>query len=170
MVLWYSNIWPTVFVDKWIPQCTYELTQTSPLKISPRLFHSKLKTLLFSKSYPDSSSSTYLPPVSTPNTIHHSRLTVCLTDSGSWPLPIDFVLVKHLCIGCFLLLRFCGRSRNQEFTITILRLRLFMTDLRAERGSVLRVQFLCAKGSTEICESLKIRSMPRVVLEIRILW
>src|SRR6218665_482179 len=36
--------------------------QTSPLEISARLFHSKLKTLLFSKSYPDLSSSSYLPP------------------------------------------------------------------------------------------------------------
>src|SRR6218665_4051045 len=34
---------------------SYELTQTSPLAISPQLFHFKLKTLLFSKSYPDSS-------------------------------------------------------------------------------------------------------------------
>ena len=39
-------------------------------------------------------------PVSTPNTIHHSRLTVYLPDS-SWILillylPIDFVLVKRL--------------------------------------------------------------------------
>src|SRR6218665_3831592 len=33
---------------------TYELTQTSSLAISPQLFHSKLKTLLFSKSYSDS--------------------------------------------------------------------------------------------------------------------
>src|SRR6218665_4064937 len=41
-----------------ISESSYELTQTSPLKISPRLFHSKLKTLLFSKSYPDLSSST----------------------------------------------------------------------------------------------------------------
>src|SRR6218665_2302215 len=41
---------------------SYELTQTSPLAISPQLFHSKLKTLLFSESYPDSSSSPYLPP------------------------------------------------------------------------------------------------------------
>src|SRR6218665_3528337 len=41
---------------------SYELTRTSPLAISPQLFHSKLKTLLFSKSYPDSSSSTCLPP------------------------------------------------------------------------------------------------------------
>src|SRR6218665_2337165 len=31
---------------------SYELTQTYPLAISPQLFHSKLKTLLFSKSYP----------------------------------------------------------------------------------------------------------------------
>src|SRR6218665_3553831 len=41
---------------------SYELTRTSALAISPQLFHSKLKTLLFSKSYPDSSSSTCLPP------------------------------------------------------------------------------------------------------------
>jgi len=32
------------------------------LAISPQLFHSKLQTLLFSKSYPDASSSPYLPP------------------------------------------------------------------------------------------------------------
>ena len=40
---------------------SYELTRTSPLAISPQLFHFKLKTLLFSKSYPDSSSSTCHP-------------------------------------------------------------------------------------------------------------
>src|SRR6218665_293524 len=45
-----------------ISESSYELTQTSPLKISPWLFHSKLKTLLFGKSYPDLSSSSYLPP------------------------------------------------------------------------------------------------------------
>jgi len=33
---------------------SYERTQTSPLAISPQLFHSKMKTLLFSKSYPNS--------------------------------------------------------------------------------------------------------------------
>src|SRR6218665_226890 len=31
---------------------SYELTKTSPLAISPQLFHSKLKTLLFKKSFP----------------------------------------------------------------------------------------------------------------------
>ena len=37
------------------------------------------------------------PLVSTPNTIHHNRLTVCLPDSLDLdPLPIDFVLVKRL--------------------------------------------------------------------------
>src|SRR6218665_2688841 len=41
---------------------SYELTQTSPLAISPQLFHFKLKTLLCSKFYPDSPSSPYLPP------------------------------------------------------------------------------------------------------------
>src|SRR6218665_671942 len=76
-----------IFIFRYLPALRQisgspsELTQTSPLKISPRLFHSKLKTLLFGKSYPDLSSSSSLPPVSTPNTIHHSRLTVCLHDS-----------------------------------------------------------------------------------------
>src|SRR6218665_2667716 len=41
---------------------SYEFTQTSPLAISSQLFYSKLKTLLFAKSYPDSSSAPYLPP------------------------------------------------------------------------------------------------------------
>src|SRR6218665_3377075 len=45
-----------------ISDTSYEITQTSPLAISPQLFHSKLKTLLFSTSYPDSSSSPYLLP------------------------------------------------------------------------------------------------------------
>jgi len=36
--------------------------KTSPIDISPQLFHSKLETLLITKSYPDSSSSPYLPP------------------------------------------------------------------------------------------------------------
>src|SRR6218665_1139874 len=65
-----------------ISDLSYELTRTSPLAISPQFFHSKLKTLLFSKSYPDSSSSSYLPPRL--NSKHHppcSRLTVCLPHS-----------------------------------------------------------------------------------------
>src|SRR6218665_2455177 len=60
---------------------SFELTKTQPLAISPQLFQSKLKTLLFNKSYPDLSSSPTSLPVSTPNTIHHSHLTVCLPDS-----------------------------------------------------------------------------------------
>src|SRR6218665_1656143 len=55
-----------------ISESSYELTQTSPFKISLRLFHSKLKTLLFSKSYPDLSSSSSPPSLSqlqTPSTI-----------------------------------------------------------------------------------------------------
>src|SRR6218665_543071 len=32
---------------------SYEFTKSPPLAISPQLFHSKLKTLLFNKSYPD---------------------------------------------------------------------------------------------------------------------
>src|SRR6218665_1815059 len=54
-----------------ISESSYELTQTSPLKISPRIFHSKLKTLLFGKSYPDLSSSSYLPPRL--NSKHHPQ-------------------------------------------------------------------------------------------------
>src|SRR6218665_1896368 len=52
---------------------SYELTQTSPLAISPQLFHSKLKPLLLSNSYPDLSSSSIVPPfpsqLQTPSTI-----------------------------------------------------------------------------------------------------
>src|SRR6218665_3247199 len=40
----------------------YELTKTPLLPIPPQHFHSKFKTLLFKKSYPDSSSFPYLPP------------------------------------------------------------------------------------------------------------
>jgi len=39
--------------------------------------------------------------------------------SGSDPLPIDFVLDQRLWISCFPRLRFYGRCRNLEFTITI---------------------------------------------------
>jgi len=44
---------PTPPVLQQISDPSYELTQTSPLAISPKQFQSKLKTLLFSKSYPD---------------------------------------------------------------------------------------------------------------------
>src|SRR6218665_1068682 len=47
----------------------YELTKTSPFAISPQLFHFKLKTLLFNKSYLDSSSFPFLPPCL--NSKHH---------------------------------------------------------------------------------------------------
>ena len=89
--------------------------QTSSLASSPQLFHSKPKTLLLNKSYPDSSSSSYLPPSIT---IHHSRLTVFLSDSlDLYPLHIDVVLYRRLWISWFPRLRFCGRCRNLEFTI-----------------------------------------------------
>jgi hypothetical protein len=41
---------------------SYELTKTSPLAISPEVFHSKLKMLLFRKSYPDFSSTPNISP------------------------------------------------------------------------------------------------------------
>jgi len=47
----------------------FELTKTSPLAISPQLFHSKLKARLFNKCYIDSSSSPCLP--SCLNSKHH---------------------------------------------------------------------------------------------------
>src|SRR6218665_2712631 len=51
---------------------SYELIKTPPLAISPQLFHSRLKTLLFKKSFPDLSSFPLPPSTSqlqTPSTI-----------------------------------------------------------------------------------------------------
>jgi len=63
----------------------------SPVVFPPQLFYSKLKILFSNKSYPDSSSSPYLPPVSAPNVILHSRLP----DSPDLDtLTVDFVLVE----------------------------------------------------------------------------
>jgi len=90
---------------------SYELTKTAPLAIFPQLFHSKQILSIFTLF-------SYLPPVSTLNIIHHSRLTVCLTVSGSDPLPIDFISDNRLWLSWFLRLRFSGRCRNLEFTIT----------------------------------------------------
>src|SRR5678816_361425 len=52
-----------------ISYLSYEVTKTPPLAISPRVFHSKLKTLLFDKSYPESNTSPCLPRRL--NTTHH---------------------------------------------------------------------------------------------------
>src|SRR6218665_2500359 len=70
----------TVF-DKYLSHPT---NSPKPLAISPQLFHCKLKMLLFNKSYPDLSSSPYLPPRL--NSKHHSPkpsdcLPACLPDS-----------------------------------------------------------------------------------------
>ena len=46
-------------------------------------------------------------------------LSSCLPDSGSDPLPIDFILDWRLWISWFPRLRFCERCRNLEFTLTI---------------------------------------------------
>src|SRR6218665_926018 len=81
----FKHLWNVLEIDLWSrhssrgSHSTSQATKTSPLAIFSQLFHSKLKTLLFNKSYPDSSSSSYFPPISTLNTTHHSRLTVCLT-------------------------------------------------------------------------------------------
>ena len=92
---------------------SYELTQTSPLAINS--FTPNWKKLLFSKSFPY-----YSFVVSTPNTINHSRLTVCLPDSLDLdPLPIDVVLIKRMWTGWFPRLPFSGCCWNREFTITI---------------------------------------------------
>jgi len=62
-------------------------------------------------------------PVSTPDTIHHSSfwLSEYLRAwlSGSDPLPINFVSDKCLWTSWFPRLRFCGRCRNLEITVTI---------------------------------------------------
>ena len=74
------------------------------LDISPQLFYSKLKTLLFGKSYPNSSSSAYLPPspsqLQTPST-----LTVCLPDS----LDLD------RCLSIFFWLSACEYPVSRYF-------------------------------------------------------
>jgi len=98
---------------------SYELNQKSPLAISPQLFHSKLKVLLLNKSYPDSSSSPHLSPsqLQTPSTI-----AACLPAwlSGYWPAAYRCLCwSKRLWMSWFPRPRFCGRSRNLEFTITI---------------------------------------------------
>ena len=114
-----TNVWLHFHCVRW--WVSVKRTQTSPLAISPQVFLSKLKTLFFNKSYPDSSSSPCLPPVLTPNFIHHSRLIVCLHDSLDLdPLPIDFALVKHLWISWLSWLCFFKRCWNLEFMIMIM--------------------------------------------------
>src|SRR6218665_4201085 len=80
---------------------SHELIKTSPLAISPQLCH-----VLQTDNGENTFASTnpillkihpLLPaslPVSPPHTIHHVRLTVCLSVSN--PLPLNFVLDKCL--------------------------------------------------------------------------
>ena len=77
--------------------------------------HFKMKTLLLNQSYPDSSSSPYLPTHL--NSKHHSHHTVCLLDSVDLTHYLS-ILDKHLWKSWFPRLGFCGRCRNHEFTIT----------------------------------------------------
>src|SRR6218665_3881479 len=73
-------------------------TKLHVLPFSPQIFRSRLKALLFSKPFPDSSSSPYLPPLL--NSKGHpgpSTIPICLPDSPDLDcLPIDFVSVKRL--------------------------------------------------------------------------
>jgi len=86
------------------PQGTH---QNLNLGVSLQVFHSKLKALPFMKSYPHSSSSSTSHAVSILNTIHHSRMTICLPVSLDLDLLIiDFMLIKHLCISWVLRLQF----------------------------------------------------------------
>lgn len=85
-----------------------------PLAISPLLFRSKLKTLLFNKSYLDSSSSPYLSRRL--NSKHYPQpsecrpTTACL--SGSLDLWVSWFPLRHW-------LRVCGSCRNFKFMITV---------------------------------------------------
>ena len=60
---------------------SYELTQTSPLTISPSSFTPKWKRCSLSNPMLFHPLPRTSLPISTPNTIHLSRLTVCLPDS-----------------------------------------------------------------------------------------
>ena len=70
-------------VQRQISDPSYELTKTSPLAISPQVFYSTLKTLLFHKAYPDPIHSLPLTSlaISTTRITHLSLLTVCLPHS-----------------------------------------------------------------------------------------
>src|SRR6218665_2868182 len=80
---------------------------------SPQLFHFKMKTLNLTNPILIIPLFLTSLPASAHNKIHHSRLTVCLTDSLDLTrLPVDFVLDPAT--------SFCWRCGNLEFTITIL--------------------------------------------------
>ena len=84
-----------------------------------QLFDYLIKSGTPSKYYlPPSPTQLTSLPVSTLNTIHHSRLTVCQA-LRIWPAAYRFCFDKRLWISWFPRLRFCGHSRNLEFTITI---------------------------------------------------
>ena len=70
------------------------------------------KMLYFNKSYPDSSSSPTSLGDSTVNTIHYSRLTVCLPAwlSWHWFLPINVDMVNRLWINWFSRRLFCKNN------------------------------------------------------------
>ena len=112
--------------------------------IVTQVFYSKLKTLLFHKSYPCSSSSPAFLTVSMLNTIHHSPPTVYLPASLDLdPLPIDFVLVKRLWISWFPRLHFCGCCRSLEFPITVtIDQRSFESHVALIKKTVVRIKKL----------------------------
>ena len=103
--------------DKYLTHPTSSLKSLPLLSphnsFTPNLKHSASTNPILTHPLPTSL------PVSTLNTIHHGSRTVCLPDSGSDPLPSDFVLDKRLWISWFPRFRFFGRCRNLEFTIII---------------------------------------------------
>ena len=127
---------------------SYEVTETPPLAISPQVFHSKLKTLqafwqilywiqhFFLSTSPSQHQ--------TPST-WAACLSAYLTDSLDFALCLYFVLIESLWISWFPCLRFCGRCRSFQFTITIILVTIchhdhniivFFLDLIPSQGAV----------------------------------
>jgi len=105
---------PTSVTDKniWSIMQTH---QSSPLTISSQVFHSKLKAMLFHKSYPAESSSSASVVICTLNIIYLYRLSAWI--SRSWPSAYQFVLTKRLWISWLPQLLYFGRCINFGFTI-----------------------------------------------------
>ena len=89
-----ASLEKTPTCTKTISDPSYELTKTSHLAVFPQVFHSKLKTLLFGDPLLIAPLPLTFLVVSILNTIHLSRLTVCLPDS----LDLDLGPAYRLCL------------------------------------------------------------------------